>query len=93
MLAADPLFFNGLDLAVVLIVIVQVVIIFVVGLVATMFMVWLERKHIAGMQNRVGRNQAGPGGPGQREDNSGVPAGMVGRPPSEVERLAEEGVI
>jgi NADH-quinone oxidoreductase subunit H len=36
--------------------------IFVIGLVGTMFMVWFERKVIAGMQNRVGPNKAGPFG-------------------------------
>jgi len=37
-------------------------VIFVVGLVGTMFMVWFERKIVAGMQNRVGPNKAGPFG-------------------------------
>ena len=40
----------------------QGLVIFVIGLVGTMFMVWFERKVIAGMQNRVGPNKAGPFG-------------------------------
>ena len=36
--------------------------VFVLGLVATMFMVWFERKIVSGMQNRVGPNKAGPFG-------------------------------
>ncbi|MEI8241085.1 MAG: NADH-quinone oxidoreductase subunit NuoH, partial [Actinomycetota bacterium] len=45
-----------------LIVIIKVVIIFVVGLVGTMLMVWFERKVIAFQQNRVGPDKAGPKG-------------------------------
>lgn len=41
---------------------VKVLVIFVVGLVGTMFMVWFERKIVAGMQNRIGPNKAGPFG-------------------------------
>ncbi|MFZ9953512.1 MAG: NADH-quinone oxidoreductase subunit H, partial [Ilumatobacteraceae bacterium] len=37
-----------------LIVGLKVLVVFVVGLVATMLMVWFERKVIAGMQNRIG---------------------------------------
>jgi NADH-quinone oxidoreductase subunit H len=45
-----------------LIMLVKVLIVFVLGLVATMLMVWFERKAIAGMQNRIGPNKAGPWG-------------------------------
>jgi NADH-quinone oxidoreductase subunit H len=61
MLALDPLL-DDLSLEAVLIVLLKVVVIFVVGLVATMLMVWFERKAIAGMQNRIGPNKAGPWG-------------------------------
>lgn len=40
----------------------KVLVIFVLGLVGTMFMVWFERKVVAGMQNRIGPNKAGPKG-------------------------------
>ena len=62
LLAADPLLIGDVSLGDVLFVIVKVLIIFVIGLVGTMFMVWFERKVIAGMQNRVGPNKAGPWG-------------------------------
>jgi NADH-quinone oxidoreductase subunit H len=62
MLALDPLLIGDLDLGDVLIVLVKVVVVFVVGLVATMLMVWFERKAIAGMQNRIGPAKAGPFG-------------------------------
>ena len=40
----------------------KVLVIFVLGLVSTMLMVWFERKIVSGMQNRIGPNKAGPFG-------------------------------
>ncbi|MEP7202492.1 MAG: NADH-quinone oxidoreductase subunit NuoH [Ilumatobacteraceae bacterium] len=62
MLALDPLLIGDLTLGDVAIVLMKVIVIFVLGLVATMLMVWFERKAIAGMQNRIGPNKAGPFG-------------------------------
>jgi len=63
LIAADPM----LDTTdwwwqVLAIVAAKVIVIFVIGLVGTMFMVWFERKIVSGMQNRVGPNKAGPFG-------------------------------
>ncbi|HEX2850065.1 MAG TPA: NADH-quinone oxidoreductase subunit NuoH [Acidimicrobiales bacterium] len=55
----DPLFAKGIGFAVFLIVAVKVAVTFVVLLVATMLMVWFERKVISDMQNRVGPDRAG----------------------------------
>jgi NADH-quinone oxidoreductase subunit H len=62
MFAIDPLVEGKLLWTPLLIVLVKVLIIFVVGLVGTMFMVWFERKVVSGMQNRIGPNKAGPFG-------------------------------
>ena len=62
MLAIDPLLEGPLLWTPLFIVLLKVLVIFVVGLVSTMFMVWFERKMIAGLQNRVGPNKAGPFG-------------------------------
>jgi NADH-quinone oxidoreductase subunit H len=61
MLALDPLLLD-VDPEAVLIVLLKVVVIFVIGLVGTMLMVWFERKMVSGMQNRIGPNKAGPFG-------------------------------
>ncbi len=55
----DPLFSNGVDAAVIGIVVLKVFVTFAVALVATMFMIWFERKVISDMQNRIGPDKAG----------------------------------
>jgi NADH-quinone oxidoreductase subunit H len=62
MIALDPLLEGDLLWTPLLIVLLKVVLIFVIGLVATMFMVWYERKVVSGMHNRIGPNKAGPFG-------------------------------
>jgi NADH-quinone oxidoreductase subunit H len=62
MVATDPLLDSGLLWTPILIVLFKVVVIFVIGLVGTMFMVWYERKVVSGMHNRIGPNKAGPFG-------------------------------
>ena len=58
----DPIAIGDLMWAPLVIILLKVVVVFVIGLVATMLMVWFERKAIAGMGNRIGPNKAGPWG-------------------------------
>jgi NADH-quinone oxidoreductase subunit H len=61
-LAADPLLSGHIDGGVVLIVLIKTVVTFAIVLVSVLFMIWLERKVISDMQNRIGPNRAGPFG-------------------------------
>ena len=60
--SADPLFADGIDLTVVLIVIGKTIATFALLLVAVLFFIWFLRKVIADMQNRIGPERAGPFG-------------------------------
>ncbi|WP_420451518.1 NADH-quinone oxidoreductase subunit NuoH [Ilumatobacter sp.] len=62
LVAIDPITEGGLLWTPILIVLVKVVVVFGVSLVATMAMIWGERKVVSGMHNRVGPNKAGPFG-------------------------------
>ena len=58
----DPIFNQGFDLGVVILVLLKSVIGLVFVLVGVVFMIWFERKLIADFQNRIGPNRAGPWG-------------------------------
>jgi NADH-quinone oxidoreductase subunit H len=59
---ADQLFSGHVGLVVVLIVVVKAAITLGICLVATMLMIWFERKVVSDLQNRIGPNRAGPFG-------------------------------
>ncbi len=58
----DPLFANGLNLAVWIILVVKVLVVFVIIMVSVVFMVMYERKAVAQLGVRYGPNRAGPNG-------------------------------
>ncbi len=59
---ADPLFADGVDLTVVLIVIGKTIAVFALLLLSVLLYIWFLRKVIARMQNRIGPDRAGPFG-------------------------------
>lgn len=61
-LALDELLDGGLKWTPLIIMVVKILVVFGVGLVGTMFMVWFERKMVSGMHNRIGPTKAGPFG-------------------------------
>jgi NADH-quinone oxidoreductase subunit H len=58
----DPVFVNGLNLAVWIILLVKVIAVFVIVMVSVLFMVMYERKAVAQLGVRYGPNRAGPNG-------------------------------
>ena len=62
MSVGDPLFVNGVDLNVFIVVMIKTVICFAIPLVLTALMIWVERKVHGDMTNRIGPNRAGPWG-------------------------------
>jgi NADH-quinone oxidoreductase subunit H len=58
----DPLYADGIDATVLLIVAAKVLIVFGFLMVSVLFMVWFERKIISDMQSRIGPDRAGPWG-------------------------------
>ncbi len=60
--AGDPLFSDGIDATVLLIVVMKAVLVFAMLMVGVLFYIWFMRKVIADMQNRVGPATAGPFG-------------------------------
>ena len=61
-LALDPLFVDGVDLGIVVVVLLKTVICFAIPLLLTAMMIWIERKVHGDMTNRIGPNRAGPWG-------------------------------
>ncbi len=61
-MGSDPLFANGLNLAVWLILLGKVLVIFLIVLLSVLFMVMYERKAVAYLGVRYGPNRAGPKG-------------------------------